>query len=83
MISNVPYESTFDSVLLSFLWMKDVFVQKFILTSIEIISDVKYILNSKKFIDSLLFQFKETLEKYLLYHNKYINGDLNNNNNNK
>ena len=80
MISNVPYESAFDSVELSFRYIKNILYKKIYTNINEIISDVNSILNSKKFINSLLFQYKETLEKYLLYHNKFINEDLNSNN---
>ena len=39
--------------------------------------EVKSILESKHFSDSLPLQFKETIEKFIDYHNKYLNENLN------
>ena len=38
---------------------------------------MKFILESKKFLDSLPLQFKETLQKYIYYNNKYKSENLN------
>jgi hypothetical protein len=76
-IFNVPYESSFDSVELSFRYIKNILYKR-VYTNIEkVINDVKDILESPKFNDSLLFQYKETLERYIYYHNNYSNENLN------
>ena len=41
------------------------------------VSEVISILESEKFSNSLRLQYKETLEKYIYYYNKYINENLN------
>lgn len=74
-IFNVPYESNFDSVELSFRYIKNILYKRVILK--KVINDIKDILESSKFIDSLLFQYKETLERYIYYHSNYSNENLN------
>lgn len=76
-LCNVPYESSFDSVELSFRYIKNIIYKKVYNNIEEIITDVKNILESNAFQESLLQQFKETLDKYLYYHNKYIYENLN------
>lgn len=77
-ITNIPYESSFNSVELSFRFIKNLIYKKLYNSIDEIINDVKNILVSKKFTESLILQYKETLQKYIYFHNKYLNNDLNN-----
>ncbi len=74
-IFNVPYESNFDSVELSFRYIKNILYKRVILK--KVINDIKDILEYSKFIDSLLFLSKETLERYIYYHSNYSNENLN------
>ena len=76
-ITNVPYESSFNMVELSFRYIKNIIYKKIFSKIDDIINEVKFILNSKKFLDSLPLQFKETIQKYIYYHNKYKDENLN------
>ena len=70
-ITNVPYESSFDSVELSFRYIKNV-IYKNIYNSIDDVTKevILNILNRDKFRRSLLLQYKETIEKYIYFENK-------------
>ena len=76
-ITNIPYESSFNMVELSFRYIKNIIYKKIFSNINDIINEVKFILESKKFLDSLPLQFKETLQKYIYYNNKYKSENLN------
>jgi hypothetical protein len=78
-VCNVPYESSFNMVELSFRFIKNNIYKKIYNGIEEITADVTSMLESEKLKNSLLLQYKETLEQYIYYHNKYINDDLNGN----
>lgn len=63
---------------LSFRYIKNIIYKKIFLKIDDVINEVKFILNSKKFLDSLPLQFKETIQKYIYYNNKYKYENLNN-----
>ena len=64
---------------LSFRFIKNNIYKKIYNGIEEITADVTSMLESEKLKNSLLLQYKETLEQYIYYHNKYINDDLNGN----
>lgn len=78
-VCNVPYESSFNMVELSFRFIKNNIYKKIYNNIEEITADVVSMLESEQFKKSLLFQYKETLEQYIYYHNKYISVNLNSN----
>ena len=69
-ITNVPYESSFDSVELYFRYIKNVIYKNIYNYIDDVIKEVINILNSDKFRISLLLQYKETIEKYIYFENK-------------
>ena len=73
----MPYESSFNSVELSFRFIKNIIYKKIFTDINEVVSEVTNIIESKNFSDSLPLQYKETIEKYIYYHIKYINENLN------
>ena len=69
-ITNVPYENSFDSVELYFRYIKNVIYKNIYNYIDDVIKEVINILNSDKFRRSLLLQYKETIEKYIYFENK-------------
>ena len=69
-ITNVPYENSFDSVELYFRYIKNVIYKNIYNYIDDVIKEVINILNSYKFRRSLLLQYKEAIEKYIYFENK-------------
>ena len=69
-VCNVPYESSFNMVELSFRFIKNNIYKKIYNGIEEITADVTSMLESEKLKNSLLLQYKETLEQYIYYHKK-------------
>lgn len=67
-VFNTPYFSDFNSVELSFRNLKQKIYSKIFKTPSEMLIYINDILSDKLFNESILFNFKETCEKYLNYH---------------
>ena len=76
-ITIVPYFSELNSVEISFRFLKQKLIKKIYNNVDSMISDVKNLIESEEFVQVLPKLFLETLNKYIIYLNKYISIELN------
>jgi len=74
---NVPYESPFNCVELSFRHLKNITYKQIFPTIRSLIEEVERILDDKKFEETLYKNYIETIKKYVNYSKYYIDKDLN------
>ena len=77
-IFNVSYLSVFNSVELSFRYIKRILYMNLFSNIEELCVKVENLLEDVKFNDTLLYNFGETIEEYIRFINKYNNINLNN-----
>lgn len=74
---NVPYESPFNCIELSFRHLKNITYKQIFPTIKNVIEIIERILCEKKFEETLYKNYIEAIKKYVYYYKIYIDKDLN------
>lgn len=78
LVFNVPYQSVFNSIELCFRAIKRNTYLKIYKNIDETKKDIENIINSNNFKDTLLFNYKETLQEYLFFGDNHKYDNMNN-----
>ena len=76
-IFNAPYMSIFNAIELSFRDLKKIIYSNIYNSMEEVYNDVIKFLKSEQFNDTLLYNYRETINQYLLYIESNIGKNLN------
>ena len=77
-IYTPPYQSVFNPIELAFRALKRIIYSKIYSDIDELITDVKDFFESKELKRTLLLNYKESIEQYINFYNKYKYMNLNN-----
>ena len=77
LLFNIPYQSVFNTIELCFRVIKRHIYQNLYSSIDEMKNDIECLISKEKFLSSLLYNYKETLQEYLYYEELHRNDNLN------